>query len=287
MNPLVPLAEHPQLLFATHYIGVMGLTFILLLFQYLLARKSWWALLCALPFAIGFLQHEQAPHIVHTVAYLAPTPGEHAHICDVAHDVADRIIRAKNQLNPQLILLPEGAFRCALNTTTAPQEILLQAVGNTHVVLGSHRKQGNNFYNCVYCVRNGELLSVYDKELCVPFAEYVPAPWRWSRWLSSLFLQGHEQLCPGSGPCAMCTLPIGTVTPQICYDLYFRPTEPAGTGDIVLLTNDRWYPPYLQRLLFLLARMRAVAWGRNIWYIAHTGGWWLGKWGGTAILPTV
>jgi apolipoprotein N-acyltransferase len=298
-NILVPMAEHTSLIIPTFYVGVIGVTALLIFAQALIAyalsgRLSLWiAALAYVPFVCGFfIPCELPPSALAQVGYLKPTPGQQEYVCDVAVDVARRIelMRATHP-RVALILMPEGSFRCPLHRVCAAVDTITQAGQGIELVFGSHRVQEGRYHNCMYQVSNRILRMPYDKELCVPFAEYVPEPWSRIPKFCDLFLDGYEPLTPSLQSCSVCDLRVIKVIPQICYDLYFRSAAPVVAAgpevSILLLTNDFWYPAYMQRLLLLLARMRAVAWGRDIWYIAHTGGLWLGKRGGIAILQSL
>lgn len=297
-NPLVPLAECPVLVYAASYIGVMGLTMVLIGLQaciaYGIVSRTYPIVLgiFIVPFVVGFFVPSTSVPTLTNVGYLKPTGGNHSFPCDVAGDVAQRMKElCKRYPQVKFIVLPEGAFRFPLHKVPAAVELLAQESGDIELIFGSHRTWQGNYYNCMYRLYKGILQHLYDKELCVPFAEYVPAPWARMPFLSQLFLDGYKSLTPSSKRAEVCSCAHLKMIPQICYDLYFRPFEPGGQAaldiPILLLTNDGWYPVYLQHLLFLLARLRAIAWGRDIWYIAHTGGWWLGKCGRIGILQTL
>jgi apolipoprotein N-acyltransferase len=286
--PIVPLAHYTWAVQATSTIGVLGLTAVLVILQWSLTQSRLsWLVPCAffLPFLQGLLVHQAAPHNL-GIAYVAPVTGQSLP-CDVAQTLADRIAMVRSRYpTATTIVFPEGTFQCLLHKIPAAIDILAQAAGPAQLVLGSHRQEGHCFYNCMYTLKEGVLQHCYDKVRCVPFAEYIPWPWSQIPGLSGLCLQGYEELTPSTAGTQVCLLAAGTVIPQICYDLYFCPHRPNAPDDIpiLLLTNDAWYPAYLQELLLLLARVRAIAWGRDIWYVAHTRGLWLGKKGGLAIL---
>jgi apolipoprotein N-acyltransferase len=300
MSPLVPLVTYSFLIKGVAYIGIHGMTMVLICFQLSIAVAAHNIVRDGLkkflnkkniPIAstlFGFYlilfsfgkTSDNAKLITPTpnqhVAYLAPPTNKEKFPNEVCNNVALAIAELRAcRPGIQLILMPEGTCCFPLHCYASGMDQITQALGNVSLVLGSHRKDNrNNYFNCMYVITGDYKEPIYDKTYCVPFAEYVPYPWCESQMLNELFLEGHWPLTPSVEKPRICAIDSFVFTPQICYDLYFRPAPPDSQEvPIIHLTNDRWYMAYLSHLLFLLARLRAIEWGREIWYIAHTGGW--------------
>jgi|GEM_PF-2799423 apolipoprotein N-acyltransferase len=296
-NPLVAAAINPMMQNILPIIGTMGawcalvavqlalsllLTkmkramvaiFILILYQFITAG-GWWG---REPYGASL------PPYLNSLGYLCAPPGEHEYPWDIAQEISHQLFDLR-QRHPEvsIILMPESSCKFALNKYPRIIQSWIDTVLHEDCILciGSHRQDENQLFNCLYCINIGPIIFTYDKQQPIPFGEYIPYPWNKIKSVEQLFLNNKKSFKAGC-TCASFTLPQFTCIPQICYELYFCSSDPgknlAKNVPVLAVTNDAWYgkTPHFQRFLLLLARYRALEWGRPIMYIAHTGGWWL------------
>jgi len=186
---------------------------------------------------------------------------------------------------PDIVLWPETALPGPAQTEKymdwlkriSQQTQAYQLVGSTM------ETEDANFVSAYLFNRQGGLTSVYNKQVLVPFGEYIPFADNLSNFnISGLgaFLQGLGAFTPGDRNQPLQTLdniPFGTM---ICYESIFpqlwHSADSKGAKIFFNLTNDGWYlntsAPYQH---FAANVIRAVEFGKPVVRSANTGisGW--------------
>lgn len=148
---------------------------------------------------------------------------------------------------PDLVIWPEFALGFYLD-----QEPLLQAqlgrftaMANAPLLVGAPRREISDttaqVYNSAYLLsREGEILSTYDKQRLIPFAEYLPPAFS---MLRSGRTEGPNDFTPGARA-TIFSLPSGLFGTLICYEVTYpslvRRLVLDGAQFLVNLSNDTW-----------------------------------------------
>lgn len=294
LHPLVPLAQYPWVLGAVPLLGVSLATLVLVAFQYGIAALVWFrkgmaagVLIIGVVFALYLgprLQSvQEPPALLKNIGYVHPVAGDHDDPVGVAQETMVRVNDViKRRPAATLVLMPESTAKFSLSEySDAANVIKRELPEGVTLAFGAHRTEGEARYNSLHCARNSLITFCYDKIKLAPFGEYVPYPWSNIPWLAKLFLK-RRGFDPGRKACRPVPLtPQFSCIPLICYDVYFLYDDPCSLVDhqipVLALTNDSWFDdaPYIQGLLWFIARLQAIAWRRPVIYVAHTGGWWI------------
>ncbi len=119
-------------------------------------------------------------------------------------------------------------------------------------------------YNSLFCIQPGQKnLSRYNKQLLIPFGEYIPSE-TFRSWLSLYGI--HDSFSAGEES-VLLTTPKATIAPFICYEETFSTyaVEAARLNPDLLasVSNDNWFP-WVRKEHFELARLRAVEVGKPL-----------------------
>ncbi len=289
--PLLPLAQVPQTLMLLPWLGEEGLLLCLIGSSSIIgcrnSRVGWVALLLYLPFLCGFFWHSKPikpPIDLNTIGYLQPLPWPHYNPYEIMNDIAIQAQQLANK-HPEkkLILMPESTCCFPLNKYEDACTILFQELGDRVLLLGGYREE-EKLYNSVYHISQDRISQKYNKTKLKPFTEYLPAHWNYFKFFRDNFLSINKTFSTSDASCSILHLPLPNhehflAIPVICWELYSATTDPCPHAPknipILALTNDAWYATYYQQLMFLSARFLSIKWQRPIFYIAHTGAWWL------------
>ena len=155
-------------------------------------------------------------------------------------------------------------------TTSLDTSYALSCLLKTPILIGLESKGASHTYNSAYLISSNKrgLFPRYDKQLLIPFGEYIP----FSLVASILQHYGvHGSFAPGETS-QIFSLFIPTLkrailfSPLICYEetfpAYGFQCRKKGAECIVSLSNDGWFPAHaLKWLHFDLARIQAVELG--------------------------
>ena len=179
---------------------------------------------------------------------------------------------------PQIVIWPEAAFPYPLTTPLKAQPGISKLIP-THSLLitGALRVELNaanhyDWFNSIVTYQaDGEPVGYYDKQLLVPFGEFVP--FRWFKpiaWVA----QGVDDVGRGSKDRSLkLPPPFAHAAPFVCYEIIFPGLDFAPDASWLLnVTNDGWYGnssgPY-QHLV--QAQVRAIETGLPLVRAANTG----------------
>ena len=149
---------------------------------------------------------------------------------------------------------------------------------NQNLFLGAIRKSqiyGNQFFNSFFHIRNGKIISFYDKKKLVPFGEFMPLrnliPFKKITEGSTDFSKGSTQKIIKFSDLRGNKI---NIKPSICYEgIFFQKTTDEQLPNIIInITNDAWFGNTTGPGQHLIAtRFRALELGLPLVRVANTG----------------
>ena len=300
MHPLIPLAQQPCLLLLLPIIGKPLLTVLFLLFSVSSVALMWlrtykaflmWVIVC-MPWiwcwCSGSLPVSRQQWLVQikSIPFMAHSTSDNPiAMMKNAGDQLKKVIANYPQAN--IIVMPESAFNCTV-LQNRPELLDMwseQNIGKAvHVIFGSFRWDTHgNYYNTAYWAYNGQLQQCFDKRHAVLISErlawLVACPLLKDIYCSSVHsttISVHDRL-PFIIAESMAYIP------YICSELFFNeyPDDIYINIAVIALVNDtaflRRYASYISDLLFLVARMKAIAWQRDIVYVSYSRSFFIDK----------
>lgn len=291
VNPLLPLAQNPPMLFLLPYLGKLLLMILFLCvpatFVYLLISRSLRSvtLLIAalLPWVLPFcMTHEQLqkpvwlekivalPAVIHKSSNLTAMA---ANACTLFKEVIEQ--------NPkiELIVMPESSYYCdaLASFPELSKKWNSASLGKpVSVLVGAFRWKDGKFFNSLHWFFDGTLQACFDKRHSMLLTERVPSlvdvPLVRNQFFSKL-----PEICPSLNkrePFSL--LKEKSFVPYICSELFFNqyPDDNFPNETILAVCNDRYFytpvRPYVQNLMALEAIFKAIEWQRDIIYISFS-----------------
>lgn len=175
----------------------------------------------------------------------------------------------------QLIVLPESSFyddQLATRSATAmywSQDYVGKPV---NVLVGAFRRDGDQFYNCLYWYKDGTLQMYFDKRHTMILTERIPQFLDTKRFNDLYFGTYPQRQCGCQERMPMALLDNQRLVPYVCSELFFNdgPDDIYSDTPILLVSNDMWFDffgaHYMQDLMETLARFKALQWQRDIVY---------------------
>jgi hypothetical protein len=288
--PLIPLAQHPQLLHALQYLHPHMLLFMLIAGSWYAAaalhsqtsKERALALACYVPFLVGILQiggdHNNAlPVRYSTYGYVSP-----ASLPNHPLERVGKLAQCCNVLvkkNPCIthILTPESTLTIPFNVNQAAFEALTHNLSDQTltIILGSQRKKGEEYYNCCYFLHNRLIIQGYDKSLMMPYTEYLPNNWLNVEGINRIFLHNKRVMIGSRKESDFDFGQNFNLMPKICSDYYLDwYDEPQQTKiPLLLMVNETWFEGKVMRhLMQLTARYGALARRQDIIYVGYAEG---------------
>lgn len=180
-------------------------------------------------------------------------------------------------VTPDLTIWPEVAVAFLLNDPSAPFHEIAAAAGGGPVILGGQQLRGRRAFNSLAVLGpDGRVEQTYDKHHLVPFGEYIPGEWLFSRvGLKAMTAKYGFGYSPGPGPRVLDLGALGRVLPLICYESIF-PQEMRRVSErpdwMLILTNDAWFGESLGPYQHLMqAKARAIEFALPMVRVANTG----------------
>jgi hypothetical protein len=238
MHPLIPLAQHPQLLriilFSNKFIATIFLFAFSLSYAFYFHKRNnirlsfaffitiVWGLLYFIPQSLherpNWLQKISAlPHtfvVPHNMTFLMNA---------VAHE-CKKIIE-KNP-STEIIIMPESSLYCtALHMPELTTLLSRQYIGKPiHFIAGAFAWQGNNYHNAMYWIYDGTLKNCYYKRHTMFLTEHIP-PWLKKTFFERLFFSQSAVISSSTNPRPLLKLQDNiTLIPYICSELFFNKT---------------------------------------------------------------
>lgn len=182
----------------------------------------------------------------------------------------------------KLILLPESSlYLCDLTKKEFANDLeKLKTKDNSKsspdIILGALRTEDNKAYNTIYWLKDGKIKSWFDKRHALVLTERLPQ-WASSPEIKKLYYTIRPFITPGQNPRPIFNLSNKlSVIPFICSEIFFinKPDfNYPNNFPIVSFSNDTWiFAPYIENLMRMTNKFRAIEWNRDIIYISYSQG---------------
>ncbi|MFA5876427.1 MAG: apolipoprotein N-acyltransferase, partial [Candidatus Margulisiibacteriota bacterium] len=195
---------------------------------------------------------------------------------DYYFSIYRRLSCGAQAFHPQIYVWPETAFNNFIEgRTTFAQLAALSKDLDAGLIMGAPRAGEREYFNSAYFFANGKpLRDVYDKQVLVPFAEYLPLRPITYPVLSSTRMY-ESDYAPGKGATVF-NLAGKRIGLLICFESTFpnpsRERVKAGADFLLTLTNDAWFGKSFGLQQHLQAGvLRAVENGAYFVQAANTG----------------
>lgn len=272
--------------------GLYGLSFMLAYFGAVVASRNRINLMICLMILLssyfyGFLRYNEPSDPLQKtikVKIIQPNLVEHHLGRKDKQDFAMKKLVALTQSeshddNHLYVIWPEASFPYAvIDMEYVSQKLASILPKNSTLIFGADRIERSsvgkaNYYNSIISTNSaGEVLGLYDKEILVPFGEYVPLS-KLIKFTGVAFsLDGFSR-----GVNQHRVLKLNeevNVAPLICYEAIFPNVVPYESGMDLLLnvTNDAWFGDTIGPQQHLaMVRMRAVEYGLSAVRSANSG----------------
>lgn len=288
MLPLLPLAWAPQLLYSLAYIP----KFLLLIFVFLPAasvaawyvsrNEQWGVVFCIMAFPWIFMygaREQTVPqpiwlkHVVCLQKKFINSPNLLAGTRRAARELSAII---KQYPEVELVVIPESAcslveISCEPILTRSWQASSLGKPIN--IIFGGYRWAGEKYCNTLHWFTNEKLRALADKRHAMLLTERLPYLFEKSALYDSYFADVPLVDISKEPRKTFDILPGVTFVPYICSELFFnqQPDDDFRFPvTIVAICGDSWSRhPYIGTLMFLMARLRAIEWQRDILYCSY------------------
>jgi len=178
-----------------------------------------------------------------------------------------------------LIVWPETAFPDYYidnSNAVIEHKKMVASVGMPFLFGGYYLDRGNRYYNSAIMVTPGGQVSLYHKNMLLPFGEFMPL----SEYFPALknAVPAVSDFARGKGPEVFKLAVKGLelrLAPAICYEVintgYVRKMIDMDANVILNLSNDSWFGVVEPYLHLRVTRMRAVEYRRPIIRSTNTG----------------
>ena len=170
----------------------------------------------------------------------------------------------------EIILFGENDYPFLMNLNNI-NLIQSHIQNNQSVIIGSTRKEDNNYFNSIFLIRKNEY-SYFDKQILVPFGEFLPL-----RNLFSFmeYISGSIDFTVGSKERILHLNNI-KILPAICYEILFfwklLNKSNINSNIIVNITNDSWFGNYSGPYQhFYFAKLRAAEFNKTLIRVSVNG----------------
>ncbi len=299
MHPLLPLATHACLLALLPALGKVLLTLILcstsalltLCFFFislvqrgilLVCALAPWVFSCSTPHATA----STAPAWLSRIAYL---PGRFYYPSDltpmgcIIAQYSAALIKKYPALD--VILLPEGSIS-PCNLIEVPELAAFwdnKSLGKPiSLIIGGTRWDGTLRFNTLYWVYNGAIKTWFDKRHGMLLTERLAPAWDCTFFRTLYFQDSAPLTLSTQSRPSWEILPDLFVVPYICSEIFFNEQQDDTYTNmpILALCNDFWLQlSYVSRLMYLVARFKALQWQRPIIYVSFYFGVYIDKYG--------
>lgn len=309
MHPLLPLAQQPKLLMLLPILGKQLLTILFLLVPVsvvillclpaealpcppkLLAkdgtkegyknRRTLLFFMCVLiPWILCFM-HEtpntKSPDWYNRIKSLPCMIHATGNNPETVMKIVARYLKNTVETYPNVtvIIMPESALNIAVYANAIELFSLCSKkyVGKPiHFIFGACRKQNDDYYNSLHWVYDGQLQACFDKKHAMLMTERL-SDWMDGELMQTIYFKDMPCITPSCSNRKLLNLGDGYVfVPYICSELFFNeyPDDCYKNRPIIAIINDVLFTEsYMQKLLLLLARFKAIQWQRYIVYVAY------------------
>ncbi|HRN78129.1 MAG TPA: hypothetical protein PLU71_02735 [Candidatus Dependentiae bacterium] len=296
MHPLLPLVVHPHILRLLPLVGKHILTWLWCCVPASLTAVLIWKnklsyvvfLISLIPWIASYYMPINRLVVPMWLPRIASLPSVYPKgLPDaVAQTVADdfkRIVYTNKKID--IIILPESSFYtdAVFTQVGSLKQWSPYHIGKPlHILVGSFGWCDSAYHNCMYYVADGMVQTRFAKKHTMPVTECIPN-WLSMPWLHTLYFSHMPPIVASDNirPCIQIDANVRLV-PYICSELFFQewPDDVYTDVPILSLTNDRWCGLcYVQDLLYLAARFKAIQWQRDVLYVSYTYARWCDRYG--------
>lgn len=295
--PLIPLAQYPQTLYALPHIHPQVLLLMLIIGSWCCAALLygsrglivWVGVLGGYaPFSVGLMMGQcENPMNYANVGYVSPQG-----LSTAAVERAGGLARRCNELLCKQqgithIVMPESTLPLPLNEDSEIFQAFAGNIEHNEVILliGSQKKEDNMHFNCCFMLRHSLIIQRYDKQLLLPFTEYLPNIWSNFDVFKRIFLHDKKIMNVSRKEGRF----LAGFCPLICSDYYldWYDERQETAVPLLLMVNENWFnDASLKHLMYLAARYGAIARRQDIIYVGHTKACAIAKTGQVWPLPS-
>ncbi|MBT3456176.1 hypothetical protein HN446_03875 [bacterium] len=291
--PVLPLAYYPRILFCVSFLSKGLVLFLILLFQaavvlFFKKKKSFYFFLAGLsllPFLVfSFFWRELNLPLWTKHVEIARALSKTLCIDDYEKKIEEELIRIKKEKKDlDAIFMPESTFPFPINNYPFVVDLWSYnaLTKNTKLVLGTHRKEGSSYLNCVCVLHQGRITKIYDKKEHLLLTEKFPRMPLLKILFKDTFLKSSYPFISGSKKKNIFFLKEQPVEFFLCSEFfvprYFSDVQ-SDCKTIVCFVNDGWFScNYIVTAMLLCARMHALENNKNVLYVSHKHGCFIGK----------
>lgn len=289
VHPLLPLAEQPWTLALLPLVGKYFLTLVFLgsagLIGFTLYSKGStlkhlvFGSIAFAPWLISYLLYKPSVMPPRWLSQIAVLPESFYNPLDTAKTIKEVSEKLQTLIRKyphiQAVLLPESAlYLCDLSKH---HDLLTEWDGThlgraLHIITGAFCKENNLNYNTVYWIYDGIIKQQFSKRHALLLTEGLPQ-WAQNSDIANLYHTSRPYITPSHNQRTVFKMnDTLQFVPYICSELFLKDQLDdicAGTP-IASFCNDTWIEaPYLERLMRLMHRFRALQWKTEILYIAY------------------
>lgn len=261
-NPLLPLAEFPELVWCVGYLGFTGSLICLILFQLFsvlfCVKKEKQCLLFAVisiaPFLLGFVFYKPLRVQSSGISFVKPwwccVQSKDPMFAGyrMVHDITRAVYDHKDV---RVVLMPESTFGWNVYEYESFIPLWCECAEHIPIVFGGQRKIGNFVRNSCFVIQEGKIVYVYDKIHLMPLVERIP---RFLQVLGigELFTVSENVFSyPEGKQDDVVELDGQRYQLFLCSELFFEAKRVKGLP-ILFLANDTWFCcAYAQELMEL------------------------------------
>jgi apolipoprotein N-acyltransferase len=287
MHPLILLVQQPALLRLLPIIGKQLLTFFFLLvsasftlFFHCRNFKSFSLMIMTCFFWIGCwfigLQSQKGLYwydSIKSLPCMVHCTGNNPEI--IMHIIAKHIktILAEDE-KVNVIIMPESALNI-IDLGSRPELLAILSEKNVgrplHIIFGVCRNDKELYYNSLYWIDNGISRACFDKKHAMLITERLSC-WMECNKIRNIYFKNSFSITQSKNDRII--LPLFeeiTFVPYICSELFFAelPDDQSNDPIIVIINDTLLSGIYIQKLLLLLARFKALQWQRDIVYVSY------------------
>ena len=247
INPLISLAVIPELLQIVYYVGDIGGLLLIILFSWTIAwsirHKNWrygvFSLVYLFPFVCGLGMYSKKNPTMDGMIFVAPWWYESKNPMFVGYRIVDGLHEAviKNQ-QAHTFVMPESTFCFDLEQYQHFISIWCDNFDNKNIILGAHRKVAGYYRNSVFMLRDGAIVTCYDKQHLMPFVERS-AYFLDLLGLAQLFPVQVDQSCSVDFRDDIIWINQTRYQVFLCSELFFQ-AKATKQCPVLLLWNDSW-----------------------------------------------
>jgi apolipoprotein N-acyltransferase len=282
MNPLLPLATHPRLLFLLPIVGkkIMILLFFMIPamgFMALYTRRSLYFILFILflaPWFFSFAFRSNTflmPEGIDSVVHVPLSFSVFDNIWNTTAIISSELKEVvKNRPHAQIIVMPESAIGSPyiMNDPELCRYMNKESIGKELYLLGGAFRWDEHYLrNSFFVLYDGELLTYFDKRHTMVLTESLPR-WMTLDCIYNLYYMHLPPRTPSLNKRPCITLASGiSFVPYICSELFFNDEADDDYRDtlIIAIANDSWTTfRYIKNLMRLHVITKAIQWQRSI-----------------------